>query len=208
MNESCTEDIHDPIVNFRMEENQIIGIRKSGKNDIIPFDSDTKEDWINYVKKQCLSYYKERISHFKISAICSGIMLASDIFFLGTMPTSLPRIFPLLLASCGAYFVFSIAYNMDRMKDSKKKMKEIEEKILLLNSEETKNQEERLKELTRSEANARTQELSIDPPTEETVSKTDPMNTTLENNGYALQSGRDSSSQNEKPLSLTRKKIF
>ena len=207
MNESCIEDIHDPIVDFIIEEDQVIGIRKSGKIEEIPYTLKDKEDLIKYLQQKCLYYYQSSYSSNKKWAIFSGVNLALNIGFVTAL--IMIKANPFINGLCAGWCVFSTPYFMNNMKDSKKKMKEIEEKILLLDSEEPNNQEEKIKELTLSDQKTKAQELSIEPPTEETISKTDPMNTALENNGDTLQSGYGySTSPAEKPMTLSRKRTY
>ena len=211
------EDSKTFILNYRVEDNQIIVNLASGENYVIPYTLENGKNLLERMKTQVLSSsefetkQEKRFSSAWKWAIWSGTMLAFNAIMLATGNTAVP----VVSGICAGWFVFDTTYRIYSMVDSKRKIKDINKNRMFLNNEELLNQKVKSNQNILSDTDKKTKELVSTTPEDKPVFSLNNMDEIryeelkkiLENIKRDEQFGFDySSAQEEKPMVLTKKR--
>lgn len=211
------EDSKTFILNYKIEDNQIIVNLACKKERIIPYSLVNEKELLKLMKEQVLdskafkSKQEKRFSASWKYAIWSGVMLVFNAVMLATGSSSLPIAHGL----CAGYFIFDATYRVYSMIDSKKKIKDVNKNIMFLNNEELLNRKVKSNQNILSNTNTKIKELVASTPEDAQVFslntidkiKYEDLKTIIENIKRDEQFGFEySSTEEEKPIVLTKKK--
>ena len=211
------EDSKTFILNYKIEDNQIIVNLACKKECIIPYSLVNEKELLKLMKEQVLdskafkSKQEKRFSASWKYAIWSGVMLVFNAVMLATGSSSLPIAHGL----CAGYFIFDATYRVYSMIDSKKKIKDVNKNIMFLNNEELLNRKVKSNQNILSNTNTKIKELVASTPEDAQVFslntidkiKYEDLKTIIENIKRDEQFGFEySSTEEEKPMVLTKKK--
>ena len=211
------EDSKTFILNYKIEDNQIIVNLACKKECIIPYSLVNEKELLKLMKEQVLdskAFKSKQEKRFSVSwkyAIWSGVMLVFNAVMLATGSSSLPIAHGL----CAGCFVFDATYRVYSMIDSKKKIKDVNKNIMFLNNEELLNRKVKSNQNILSNTNTKIKELVASTPEDAQVFslntidkiKYEDLKTIIENIKRDEQFGFEySSTEEEKPIVLTKKK--
>ena len=204
------------VLNYKIEDNQIIVNLASGENYVIPYSLENEKKLLERMKKQVLSSYEFEIKQEKRFssawkwAVWSGSMLVFNVVVLAAGITSIPIVNGL----CAGWFVFDTTCRIYSMIDSKKKIKDVNKNRMFLNNEELLNERAKSNQNILSNTNKKTKELVSSTPEDKPVFSLNNMDeinyeelkTILDNIKRDEQFGFEySSAQEQKPMVLTKK---
>ena len=205
------------ILNYNIENNQIIVNLASGEKYIIPFSVDNEKRLLERMKNQVkdssdYEYKQEkRFSSAWKWAIWSGIMLVFNSIILATGISALP----VVNGICAGWFVFDSSLRIYSMVDSKRKLKDIRKNRTFINNENTLSDNTKINQNVLSNVSTKTQELVTSTPEQKpifTLNSIDKigyedLKKILENIQREEEFGFDySDSQDEKPMILSKKR--
>lgn len=211
------EDSKTFILNYKIEDNQIIVNLASGEEYIIPYSLENEKKLLEQMKEQVIDsdvFKSKQEKRFSVAwkwAIWSGAMLVFNAVALATGSSSLP----IVNGICAGWFVFDTTYRVYSMIDSKKKIKDVNKNRMFLNNEELLNEKVKSNQNILSNTNTKTKELVASTPEDAQVFSLNTMDkikyqelkTILENIKRDEQFGFEySSTEEEKPMVLTKKK--
>lgn len=211
------EDSKTFILNYKIEDNQIIVNLASGEEYIIPYSLENEKKLLEQMKEQVIDsdvFKSKQEKKFSVAwkwAIWSGTMLVFNAVVLATGSSSLP----IVNGICAGWFVFDTTYRVYSMIDSKKKIKDVNKNRMFLNNEELLNEKVKSNQNILSNTNTKTKELVASTPEDAQVFSLNTMDkikyqelkTILENIKRDEQFGFEySSTEEEKPMVLTKKK--
>ena len=211
------EDSKTFILNYKIEDNQIIVNLASGEEYIIPYSLENEKKLLEQMKEQVIDsdvFKSKQEKRFSVAwkwAIWSGAMLVFNAVVLATGSSSLP----IVNGICAGWFVFDTTYRVYSMIDSKKKIKDVNKNRMFLNNEELLNEKVKSNQNILSNTNTKTKELVASTPEDAQVFSLNTMDkikyqelkTILENIKRDEQFGFEySSTEEEKPMVLTKKK--
>lgn len=211
------EDSKTFILNYKIEDNQIIVNLASGEEYIIPYSLENEKKLLEQMKEQVLDsdvFKSKQEKRFSVAwkwAIWSSAMLVFNAVVLATGSSSLPIVSGL----CAGWFVFDITYRVYSMIDSKKKIKDVNKNRMFLNNEELLNEKVKSNQNILSNTNTKTKEFVASTPEDAQVFSLNTMDkikyqelkTILENIKRDEQFGFEySSTKEEKPMVLTKKR--
>ncbi len=159
------------ILNYRIENNQIIINLASGKKYITPYSIDTERRLLRLMKNQVnnAKYYerkqKESFSKALNHAIYGVLFLILDIILLVTGSA----INNILIALCAIWFAFVSFLNISIMIYSKLDIKDIKKNKLFVNNEELLSDNTKVNERTLTNVSSKTKELVASTPLERPI---------------------------------------
>ena len=210
------EDSKTFILNYKIEDNQIIVNLASGEEYVIPYSLENEKNLLNRMKEQVLNSVefeceqKRRFSAAWKWTIFSSAMLALNAVSLATGNS----LTPIVSIICSGWFVIDITYNIYRMIDSKKKIEDVNKNRMFLKNKELLNERVKSNQNILSNTNTKTKELVASTPKDEQVFSLNTMDkikyqelkTILENIKRDEQFGFEySSTPEKKPMELTKK---
>lgn len=205
------------ILNYKIEDNQIIVNLASGEEYIIPYSLKNEKKLLEQMKEQVLDsnlFKSKQEKRFSVAwkfAIWSSAMVVFNAIVLATGRSSLP----ILSGLCAGWFVFDTIYRVYSMIDSKKKIKDVNKNRMFLNNEELLNEKVKSNQNILSNTNTKTKKLVASTPEDAQVFSLNTMDkikyqelkTILENIKRDEQFGFEYSfTEEEKPMVLTKKK--
>lgn len=205
------------ILNYKVEDNQIIANLASGEDYVIPYTLENEKNLLERMKKQVLNsneFLSQQEKRFSFSwkwALVCGVVLAFNSIFLVTGNS----VAPVVTGMVCSYFAFDITFRIYSMVDSKRKIKDICKNKMFLNNEELLNQKVKSHQNILSNTDKKTKELVSSTPENKPVFslnnmdeiKYDELKKIIENIKRDEQFAFDySSTQEKKPMVLTKKK--
>jgi len=213
------------ILNYKIEDNQIIVNLASGEEYIIPYSLKNEKKLLALMKEQVLvsDVFKSK-QEKRFSGACkwviwnSAMFVAIEVFYavlLATGSSPLPIVSGIVNGIYVGVYVFNTTCRVYSMIDSKKKIKDVNKNRMFLNNEELLNEKVKSNQNILSNTNAKTKELVSSTPEDAQVFSLNTMDkikyqelkTILENIKRDVQFGFEySSTEEEKPMVLTKKK--
>lgn len=159
------------ILNYKVEDNQIVVNLASSENYIIPYTKDNERKILDMMEKQVLdsdkfvSKQEKRFSSAWKWSIFSGACLATISIILATGNATEPVVSGIF----AGWFVFDIATRIYIMVDSKRKIKDIYKNKMFLNNRELLNEKVKSNQNILSNVDTKTKELVSSTPEDKPV---------------------------------------